>query len=156
MRKLLPLTAVGCITIIILGLIIGGAGVLIYGAREFFSSSPKTEAGPRPREVAMGPLPAVEEPAILKLARDRFKTKLKPPAEGPRTDLEAPGQFGVVTDYKTPLGAMKAYQSNVGKPTGRVPAIVWAHAGFKGIGPAEWKKVVPFAQEQFLVFVPSF
>jgi len=150
MRKSFPAAAVGCVVVIFLGLLIGGVGMLIHGINNASEEAPRPKQAPRQVPLRPGAMPTLAE------ARQGFTTNV-PRRFHPIRVLEPPGGADVV-DYipRPPGGTLKAYQSHEPNDGQRHPAVVWAHAGFKGIDRAEWDKSAAFRKQGFIVFAPTY
>jgi len=150
MRKSFPAAAVGCVVVIFLGLLIGGVGMLIHGINNASEENPRPKQPPRQVPLRPGAMPT------LAAARQGFTTNV-PKRFHPIRVLE-PAEGADVVDYMSQPtgGTLKAYQSQEPNDGRRHPAIVWAHAGFKGIDRAEWKKSAPFRNRGFIAFAPTY
>jgi alpha-beta hydrolase superfamily lysophospholipase len=150
MRKSFPAAAVGCVIVIFLGLLVGGVGMLIHGVKDSPNDAPPAKAAPRQVPLRPGATQTLVE------ARQGFTTQVTRRFH-PIRILEAPPEADVV-DYGFPAagGPLKAYLSQEPYDGRRHPAIVWAHAGFKGIDRLEWEKSALFRKHGFIVLAPSY
>lgn len=86
--------------------------------------------------------------------RANFKTKLEPTnykAAGPITEAEG---YQIVK-YQSPAGELSAYLSNAPDDEKKYPAVLWAHGGFGGVGPATTQQAQPFVEAGCVVMCPS-
>jgi acetyl esterase/lipase len=165
MRNILPLVSLGCIAVIILGVITGGAVMLGYGLIPLFdkSSSNTTAKQPHHEEKGPGPWqpgpPGVPVPPAktksLGEERKNFKTELRNSSFKPSENEPDQVRDAKVIHY--PSGSLKlaAYLSN-DRPGPRRPAVVWAHGGFGEIGPDDWEQAKKFHDAGCVLMVPSF
>ncbi len=157
MRNLLPLAALGCVTVIILGVIAGGIVMIGYGARDVFEKEspqakqkdtpPKSQPGPGPILVPNPTLLEARKDFTTKLIQSNFQRSSKEPAFVPEAR---------VVYYKSSAINLAAYLSNRPKEGPKRPAVVWVHDGFGGISGADWNQAKPFYDAGFIVMVPSF
>jgi dienelactone hydrolase len=163
MRNILPLVSLGCIAVIILGVITGGAVMLGYGLIPLFDKSsssptpkqPHEEKGP-PAVPPDGPGPNQQLPKTLLDARFGFKTVRTPTDFAPTGEAPNPVADATIIAYKSGDLTLAAYLSNDRFGGGKRPAVVWAHGGFGSIAPDDWDRAKKFHDAGCVLMVPSF
>lgn len=96
------------------------------------------------------PLPGL----LQERAKAGFKTKLVENAYKPGGAAAEVEGFQIVR-YPSPAGELAAYLSSDPGDGKKYPAVLWAHGGFNGIGPATAEQAKPFIEAGCVVMCPS-
>jgi acetyl esterase/lipase len=154
MRNVVPLVAIGCVTTIILGIIVGGIVMIGYGISGYLSKSSGSEQHknePNPPAKGLAPKQSLLD-ARQGVHITRLPVKIKNQIED--APVEIPDANVVLFD--APLGKLSAYLSKPKNLKGKSPAVVWAHGGFGGIGRVDWDQARAFHDSGCVLMIPSF
>lgn len=158
MRNLIPLVGLGCVSIIILGVIAGGVIMIGYGLTDVFKkpSSQTQQPTSDSKQTRLEPLP--KESRNLQQARAKFNTRLVLNGNYARNGEKIQDLADArAVIFPGPSGNLTAYISNDRKTGRKKPAVIWIHDGFGGITSKDWLKAKSFFQDtEFVLMVPSF
>jgi dienelactone hydrolase len=156
MRNVLPLASMGCIAIIILGILVGGVIMIGYGVNQFLEKEKHQDKDKQKSEQPApgGPGDRPKAAQTLLEARSNFKTNLRP-SDLPSSNLVPAAVDGAqLVFYESGSRRLAAYLSN--PIAGKQPAVVWVHSEFGDIGPDDWKRAKRFQDADIVLMVPSF
>jgi dienelactone hydrolase len=115
-------------------------------------------AAPPPEARRPDPTPDKKRaPAIDVLAaRQNFQTRLtaRPARRGTPPDAPPPETFRLV-DYPSPAGRLAAYLTPAPADGRKLPAVVWCHGGFGGIGRYLWQEGPPGNDQSARAFLDA-
>jgi acetyl esterase/lipase len=151
MRKFLPLAGIGCVAILVLALIVGGAIMLVHGIDGSLKKNEKTKSA------LPGKSFATIQPKNLLESRQTFSTQYLRAGFARRKALEIPAnsRFEVV-EYPSGPVKLAAFQTRLDKEAAPQSAVIWVHPGFDGLQSADLEIAERFAESGFFVFCPSF
>jgi dienelactone hydrolase len=155
MRNVVPLVGIGCVTVILLGAIVGGIVMIGYGVGDVFNKDEPKQAPPPP--AVLPPVQQVpNETQSLSEARSTFKTT---PIDsnyqriGEKLPLIPTAR---TVHYPSQNGNLAALLSIPVKNGPKQPLVVWIHDGFGGITSMDWDMANPFRDAGCAVMVPTF
>jgi pimeloyl-ACP methyl ester carboxylesterase len=157
MRNVVPLVGIGCVTVILLGVIVGGIVMIGYGVGDVFKKDETKQAAPPPVPNAQPGLPSVpKETQDLSEARSSFKTtRVDSTYQRNGNDLPVVPQAQTIF-YKSAGNNLTALFVTTPKKGPRQPLVIWVHDGFGGITSADWEKAKPFRDAGCAVMIPAF
>jgi dienelactone hydrolase len=155
MRNALPLVGLGCFTVIILGMIVGGIVMISHGVGDFFDKQEKQASPPPVQQPPPGVRPDPKETESLSQARTGFATTLI--GDNLRNGMNIPVVPQATTvAYQSQGNNLSALLSASAKKGPKQPLVVWVHDGFAGVTSADWEKAKHFRDAGCAVMIPAF
>lgn len=155
MRNALPLVGLGCFTVIILGVIVGGIVMISHGVGDLFDKKDKQASPPPVQQPPLGVRPEPKETQSLSQARAGFTTTLIGDNERKGMNIPVVPQATTV-DYQSQGNNLSALLLASAKKGPKQPLVVWVHDGFAGVTSVDWDKTKPFRDAGCAVMVPAF
>jgi alpha/beta superfamily hydrolase len=160
MRNILPLASLGCIVIVIFGVLAAGAIMLGIGINQYFEKGSEKTPEKKGQEQQPGPGPAgrPKENRTLKEARQGFKTeRIKSNYSGG----EAPPaltarQWMNSVSYDAPPGPLNALLSKNEANKKSRPAVIWVHSRFGNVNDLTCGDAKLFHDRGLVVMCPEF